>query len=256
MDYDEFVTTVERMTGESREAAERATSATLGILAERIGADEARHLANRLEDSRLGALVFAAGAALAFDVEEFVRRVAERAQLDPAAAERLADAVFTVLARALGDDEYAHVLARLPRDFAPLLPKGSNVGTTSAGAFVADVARRAGVDAATARRLTEAVLETLAERIASGEVDDLISRLPIALHAALERGKAHGRGNATRMPVDEFVCRVAQRAQLGAEQVRQYAPAVFATLRETIREEMFDITVQLPNEYAVLGAKP
>lgn len=51
-----------------------------------------------------------------------------------------------------------------------------------AAAFVSRVAERAGLHVERARRAVDAVLETLAERIAGGEVDDLIARLAPALH--------------------------------------------------------------------------
>jgi uncharacterized protein (DUF2267 family) len=51
------------------------------------------------------------------------------------------------------------------------------------------VADRAATDEDAARRVIDAVLETLSVRIAGGEVDDLRARLPVAFHPALERGK-------------------------------------------------------------------
>ncbi len=72
------------------------------------------------------------------------------------------------------------------------------------------MAERAGVDIGEARRATEAVLETLAARIGGGEADDLRTRLPVALHAPLERGKNLSGGKATRMKLDAFVRRVAE----------------------------------------------
>jgi uncharacterized protein (DUF2267 family) len=63
----------------------------------------------------------------------------------------------------------------------------------------------AGAVAAGARRATGAVLETLAERIARGEVDDLIARLDPALHAPLKRGRERSGGVARSMPLERFV---------------------------------------------------
>jgi uncharacterized protein (DUF2267 family) len=99
------------------------------------------------------------------------------------------------------------------------------------------------------------VLETLAERIADGEVDDLITRLPLPLHAALKRDMARSPG-APRMSLDRFLDRVAEREGVTPEQARTDARAVFITLREAVGdEEFFDITVQLPPEYAVLWVR-
>jgi uncharacterized protein (DUF2267 family) len=117
-------------------------------------------------------------------------------------------------------------------------------------AFTARVAVRAGVDDVEAREAAEAVLGTLAERIPSGEVENLLARLPIALHHAV-RGRVAG--SAPRMGRDEFVDRVARRTGAPAEEAREYARAVLATLRESITaEEFFDLTVELPEEYRTL----
>jgi len=66
------------------------------------------------------------------------------------------------------------------------LPKRAIHGG-SVGEFLAEVAEGTGLDAPGARRITEAVLGTLAERIPGAEVVDLISRLPLRLRAASER---------------------------------------------------------------------
>jgi uncharacterized protein (DUF2267 family) len=254
MDYGEFIATVQQLLGDGTQTAERATRATLQTLAERIGADESLQLASQLPPE-VGPWLTTAGGAKAFDAEEFVHRVADRLRVDTLTAQRHAEAVLVALGRAVSDSEYAHLVSRLSKDYAPLLPKGSYARIMSAEEFLAGVANRAGLDAARARLITEAVLETLAERIAAGEVDHLMSQLPIQLHAALKRGKAHADKTSQRMRVDEFVRRVAQRASLGPEQARDQAGAVFATLREAIGDkELLDVTVQLPSEYRVLLA--
>jgi uncharacterized protein (DUF2267 family) len=97
--------------------------------------------------------------------------------------------------------------------------------------------------------VTQAVLETLAERIAGGEVKDLISRLPVALHEPLRRGSERSGGKATRMSLDEFVT-VAERTGHSLEQARDDVRAVMVTLREAVGDdEFFDVAVQLPREY-------
>ena len=84
-------------------------------------------------------------------------------------------------------------------------------------------------------------METLAERIAPGDVDDLMSRLPVALHPPLKRGKAHTGGRPQTMSADEFLERVAQREGVDTERAREHAQAVFAVLREAVEEEFFDV---------------
>jgi uncharacterized protein (DUF2267 family) len=101
------------------------------------------------------------------------------------------------------------------------------------------------------------VLETLAERIAQGEVDDLISRVDRPLREPLRRGMAEAPGPARRMPLDTFLERVAKRAGVDPLDARSYARAVLTTLREAVgNEEFLDVTAQLPPEYAVLWVQP
>jgi uncharacterized protein (DUF2267 family) len=256
MDHDEFLTIVEQAARAGGDAAERATRATLQTLAERLDRGEARDLAGQLP-AELAPWIATMTTAEGFDIDEFLRRVAEREEVDVATAERHARAVFAALGRAVSPRELADMEAELPRDFAPLFAKGPDVEVVPAEAFLARVAERAGLDAAGARRASDAVLETLAERIAPGETDDLISRLPVALHEPLKRGAARADGSARQMGLDEFLRRVADREGTPPLQARDHARAVLATLREAVADdEFFDVTVQLPDEYAVLLAAP
>jgi uncharacterized protein (DUF2267 family) len=249
MDYDEFVAAVAQAIGDDRCAAEQATGATLQTLGERLGKDEAVNLVPQL-GPQLGALVFSVTPPQPYGVEEFLRRVADREQVDPATAEKHASAVLMVLAQILSDEEYDHMRGRLSKDHTPLLPKGAYAGVPSPKEFLARVAERADVDASAAGRVTDAVLETLAERIAPGAAQDLIGRLPVTLHGAIKRGLTDNPGQATRMPVDDFLRSVAERAGVTPEQARADAAAVLTALRETVgTEEFLDITVQLPDEY-------
>ena len=119
-----------------------------------------------------------------------------------------------------------------------------------ADAFWQRVADRVGLDPDGARRASDAVLETLAERIAGGEVDDLIARLPVALHAPLKRGRERSGGRATPMSFEDFLRRVAEREGDGAAPAQTHVRAVLSTLREAVGDdEFFDVTVQLPDEY-------
>jgi uncharacterized protein (DUF2267 family) len=216
--------------GADRSAAERASRATLAVLADRLGKDEAGHLLPQLSDE-LGGWVFAEGGAKGFGADEFVRRVAEREGVDPTTAERHAAAVLAVLRQAVGDELFAHVRVRLSKDYAPLLPAGPYAGAAAMTEF---------------RPGAEAVLETLAERIAPGETEQLRVRLPVALHPALERGEAHP---DPRMSRQEFVRRVARRARMPEDRAAELAREVFARLRQILREDFPDVTVQLSPDY-------
>jgi len=87
MDYERFITYVQRAAGIGRDAPGNATRATLQTLAERISAAEARQLIDELPP-RAGADGFTDGPAERFDVDEFLGRVAKREQVDLATAER------------------------------------------------------------------------------------------------------------------------------------------------------------------------
>jgi uncharacterized protein (DUF2267 family) len=248
--YEEFLSIVERWAAVDRTTAVNATTATLTTLAERLSPGEARDLAEQLP-AELFAPLYTTREAERFDVDEFLRRVAAREGTDVASAEEHARAVFVALRRSVDPREFADMEAQLPQDLRRL---AENAPEVRADEFVRRVAEHAGTDDDTARRATDAVLETLAERIAPGDVDDLVARLPAALHEPLLRGKRAG-GTTPRMAVDTFVQRVAEREGTTLDAARRHAAAVFATLREAVGDEYFDIRAQLPAEYAPLLAR-
>lgn len=252
MDCREFIEIVAQDAVVDWETAERATQAVLQTLAERIDAGEARDLAERLPPE-IAPFVGKVGAADGFSLYEFVRRVAEREGVDLDTAELHSRAVFTALGRAVGRDEVDDLAAQLSDDFARLLPAGPRMETISALEFVDAVAERARLDTEGAMRATQAVLETLAERIAGGEVEDLMDRLPVALHEPLRRGVERSDGTARRLPVERFVELVGEREGTNAVDAARHARAVLRTLREAVGEDEFvDVAVQLPDEYRAL----
>ncbi len=256
-EYDQFLTIVQRKAGISGERAEAAARATLETLAERLSAGEARDIAAQLPPE-LAPYLPPRGDAEGFDVEEFLRRVAEREGVRVPTAEEHARAVFAALRRVVDPDEIEDLAAELPKDFAPLVSEaeGRFYELLPAETFYQRVADRAGLPVDHAPLAADAVLETLAERIAGGEVADLIAQLPPELHPALRRGADRTR-HAVRMSVDDFVQRVAEREGISPELAREHVRAVFETLRETIdHREFLDVTAQLPAEYATVGARP
>jgi uncharacterized protein (DUF2267 family) len=250
MDHDRFLSIVAGALGLDRDGAERATRAVLQTLAERIDRGEASDLAAELPPELAPWIATTTGAE-AFDVDEFLRRVAEREGTDVETAERDARAVFAALGQAVSPREILDVLAQLPKDYLPLLPRGPEVEVMPADAFLARVGERAGLDAEGARRASAAVLETLAERLAGGEVDDLVSRLPVALHAPLKRGRTRPGDQPARLSLERFVERVAAREGVDPFAAREHTHAVLLTLREAVGDdEFFDATVQLPPDYS------
>jgi uncharacterized protein (DUF2267 family) len=261
VDYHGFIGTVSERAHAPPEEAERASCATLQTLAERLTAGEAEDVAERLPGP-LRACLHRAGAYEPFHADEFLRRVALRARLDPSHAERDARAVFVALRHAIGPDEFDDLRSELPRDLESLLddalreppppPPGGTAATVSADELVARVAERTGLGADRAWRAAEAVLEVLAYRITAGEVEDLERRLPAELQPALERGKAQRRP-ARPLSLETFLAMIAEREGVDRGQAAEHARAVLAVLREAIGDDEFhDVTAQLPGEYRVL----
>jgi uncharacterized protein (DUF2267 family) len=249
VDRDRFVSIVEKGAGIGRAAAERAVEAVLETLAERISEGEARDLQEQLPPE-IAPWLGTKSPAEGFGVDEFLRRVAEREGVDVETAEEHTSAVFTALGQVIDAEELEDLRAQLSKDFAGLLPRGPFVEVVHAEKLFKRVAERAAVDPDRARDITAAVLETLAERIAGGEVDDLVVRLPVALHPPLERGKEATGGKATSMSLDEFLARVADRTGVTRDVALDYSRAVFQTLREAVGErELLDVTDELPAEY-------
>jgi uncharacterized protein (DUF2267 family) len=249
---EQFFTTVAQAARIGLQRAERATEATLQTLADRIDAGEARDLAIELPDE-IAPWLATTTPAERLDIDEFLRRVAERESVDIETAERHVAAVFIALQRAVSPQEFADLRAELPKDFTPLLPAGPDIDVISTESFIQRVADRAATDPDEARRAIEAVLETLAMRIAGGEVDDLRARLPVQFHPALKRGRELSGGKATRMRLEDFVRRVAEQEGISLDRALEHVSAVLRTLRDAVGEEEFlDVTSQLPAEYEAL----
>jgi uncharacterized protein (DUF2267 family) len=258
VDYQQFIQITQRDAAISAEVAERAAQTALTTLAERLSAGEARDLLEQLP-AEMKPWVYTQSDAERFDIDEYLRRVAEREGVDVHTAERHARAVFFALGQAVSAEEIADVAAELPQDFEPLIAEAQRrfFEVLPAEEFLARVAERAALDEDGARRATEAVLETLAERIAGGQVDDLVPQLPLELHEPLRRGKARSGEAARRMTLDRFLGKIAEREGVDLFEAGDHARAVFATLREAISDkEFYDVTAQLPPEYAVLLPAP
>jgi uncharacterized protein (DUF2267 family) len=261
VEYQEFIAIVAREAGGlDPQPAARATQATLETLAERLARGQAREILQELP-AELKPWAYTETDSDPFDLDEFLARVARRDNTDIETAERHARAVFFALGAALSDEAVAHLAGNLPKSWDALVAEAQRryVPIMPASDFWAQVAEQAGLDADTARRATDAVLETLAERIAGGDVERLVSRLDPLLHPALHRGKASAREGAHRMALEDFLRQVAAREGVDTaedvlfEQVFEHARAVFSALSEAVgSKEFFDITVQLPAEYSGL----
>lgn len=93
------------------------------------------------------------------------------------------------------------------------------------------------------------MLRTLAERIAAGDVDHPVARLPVPLHRPFEDGKAGSADRARAMALEQFLDRVAERG-VARQEAERCSRAVFAVLHDAVgRKEVVDIDVRLSNEY-------
>lgn len=122
MKYDEFIKHVQTLAQlDSREAAERATRATLEVIKERIVGDEAKDLASQLP-KQLGEFLHGREGenGRTFSREEFLARVSEQEQIDLAAAATHVRAVFAALQDAVSPGEFADLRANFSEDYAEL----------------------------------------------------------------------------------------------------------------------------------------
>ncbi len=255
--FERFLSTVELLSGEPPEKAQELARATLYTLGERLGDQQARELSADLPEQLRAWLMISEGRPAPFDVDEFVSRVAKRAGTDEETAEREARAVLTALARVVRDQEFARLSEQLPAAYSRLLHEAEKVALEREGAqavsgdsLVGRVAQTTGLDPSQARRATEAVLETLAERIAGGEVQDIAEQLPEDLRPALRRGVERTGGKAQKLSLDEFIWRIAEREEGDYDEALEHARAVFAALRETLTyKEFSDMLRDLPGAY-------
>jgi uncharacterized protein (DUF2267 family) len=122
--------------------------------------------------------------------------------------------------------------------------------------FIEAVQDQLGLSTDEAEAVVDATLETLAERISGGEVEELMSELPEELRPALERGNEESHGAARKMSLQEFVHEIAEREGATPDDAQKHARAVFRALRRAVDEDEFeDVVAQLPDEYTVLLAR-
>jgi uncharacterized protein (DUF2267 family) len=94
-------------------------------------------------------------------------------------------------------------------------------------------------------RVTRAVLTTLGERLQPGEASDLAGPLPMEIDIFL-----HDADSGQIFDYDDFVQRVAERANAEYADAAFYAQVVLDVVDETVPEsELEDVTAQLPEDY-------
>jgi len=126
--FDEFIEAVAERADTSRGEAQALVRATLRTLAERISGGEAEDLRAQLPRELKGDLISPEENAQGFDVDEFVRRVAERTGLDETDAGARVAAVLSVLRDAVSPGAFDDVIGQLGREFAELIEAADRRG--------------------------------------------------------------------------------------------------------------------------------
>lgn len=251
MNEDEFIETVRQEASlDSAEAARAATDATLRTLGESISDGEVADVADQLPEAIAGPLVAAGdGPAEPLSLEEFTRRVDDRADVD-AEAVVVARAVATALDEAT--DELGAAREQLPTELDVVAEPG---GPVTEEEFLAAVRERADLDSReAAREATVATLRTLSERLSAGEAEDLALYVPDELGEELREADDDA---TTDYSLEEFVRRLSQRASVEVEVARTHARAVCSVLAEAAGERELEAAAgQLPDSYGTLFAPP
>ena len=115
--------------------------------------------------------------------DEFIRSVAQQADISWEEAERLTAATLRTLAERISGGEARDLAAQLPLELKPHLTTGLREEAEAFGVdtFVARVAERAGTDPDQALAHVGAVFATLRETVTPGELDDIAAQLPDGL---------------------------------------------------------------------------
>ncbi|MET1022272.1 MAG: DUF2267 domain-containing protein [Arthrobacter sp.] len=126
MDFEQFVHLVaNRADVVGWDRAQALINGTLRTLAERISGGEARDLAAQLPEEFKPSLTDAEETVETFTVDEFVRRVAERAGVDEDTALKGARAVMATVRDAVTSSEWDDVIAQLPKQYRELIGSGT-----------------------------------------------------------------------------------------------------------------------------------
>jgi uncharacterized protein (DUF2267 family) len=120
LDYQTFTRTAAQRAGLPEDTTERIEQATLRALADRISGGEAQDLASQLPDRLKDALRPAHEEAESFDVDEFLRRIAEQSDVGREEARRGASAVLTTVRDAVTHGEFEDVISQLPMEYRAL----------------------------------------------------------------------------------------------------------------------------------------
>jgi uncharacterized protein (DUF2267 family) len=120
MQYNDFVEQVSQCTGLNRAYGDKAITAVLETLSERIGSKEAGDLAAELPHHLQAAVAEAPDEPSQFPAEDFVRRVAAREWVPAREARAHAKVVLRALRQTVDSGELQNMLSRLGPDYQSL----------------------------------------------------------------------------------------------------------------------------------------
>lgn len=112
------------------------------------------------------------------EYQEFVPKVREYTQLDRANAEQAIMATLETLSGRLSRVHRRHMAAQLPDELKSLFLKSAKTERFLPEEFYNRVAARSGVRFHDAFKNARAVIRTLNEAMAPGELDDILSEIP------------------------------------------------------------------------------
>jgi uncharacterized protein (DUF2267 family) len=111
--------------------------------------------------------------------DEFLKKVAQQADVSLEKADALTSATLRTLAERISGGEAEDLAEQLPTELKPILmPADEPAQPFDAEEFVRRVADRAGTDPDQATAGVRAVFNTLREAVTPGEIDDITSQLP------------------------------------------------------------------------------
>lgn len=179
-----------------------------------------------------------------FEYDEFLDHLASEAGIDTAAAEKRVRAVTAALARVVGEPELDNALAQLPSEYERAFQTGGELSEEPFSEAVADASDLSESEAETA---AEATLRTLGERVSHGEAEDVADYLQEPADQWLVE---EAETEPEAFDRDEFVRRVAVRADVEEPTAREYADAASDALAGVVPTRELDrLNEQLPDEY-------
>lgn len=231
---------------ESPDEARNTAESVLETLGESISHGQAADLAQPLEDEFANILLQAEPThAQPPDVEDFITRVADRLSVDADEAMRRCRAVIAALSETVGAEEVENTHAQFPSAYEVLFEPAMALGGDS---FAEALQNHGDFDSRNdALRAAEATLEILGERLSKGEAEEVAKYFPE------EPGNwlvPDAPGDAGDFSFDEFVDRVASRAEISTDQAVQEAEAVTDVVAVMLgEEELEQMESQLPETY-------